>query len=301
MKTYFTKEVKIALVAIAGLIALFFGMNFLKGLSLFSSDNTYYMTFPDVKGLANSTAIYADGYKVGTVTAINYDYEKAGNITVEASIDKNLRIPAGSTAMIESDLMGNMKVSLLLATNPRERINPGETIPGVEETGLMSGVANMMPQVEAMLPKLDSIVTSLNTLLADPALSNMLHNVEDMSANLKKSTAELNTMMIGVNKTLPGVMQHASNTLANTEVLTDNLTQIDLNGTMAKVNRTLDNVEQLTKTLNSNEGSLGLLMHDNTLYNNLNSVVGNADSLMIDLKAHPKRYVHFSVFGKKDK
>lgn len=197
--------------------------------------------------------------------------------------------------------MGNMKVSLLLATNPRERINPGEVIPGVEESGLMSGVADMMPQVQAMLPKLDSIVTSLNTLLADPAIANMLHNVEDMSANLKKSTAELNMMMVGVNKTLPGIMQHASNTLANTEVVTDNLTQIDLQGTMAKVNRTLDNVEQLTKTLNSNEGTLGLMMHDNTLYNNLNSVVGNADSLMIDLKAHPKRYVHFSVFGKKDK
>lgn len=301
MKTYFTKEVKIALVAIVGLVALFFGMNFLKGLSLFSSDNTYYMSFPDVKGLAKSTAIYADGYKVGTVTNINYDYEKAGNITVEVALDKNLRVPAGSTAMIETDLMGNMKVSLLLATNPRERINPGEVIPGVEESGLMNGVADMMPQVQAMLPKLDSIVTSLNTLLADPAIANMLHNVEDMSANLKKSTAELNMMMVGVNKTLPSIMQHASNTLANTEVVTDDLTQIDLQGTMAKVNRTLDNVEQLTKTLNSNEGSLGLLMHDNTLYNNLNSVVGNADSLMIDLKAHPKRYVHFSVFGKKDK
>lgn len=301
MKTYFTKEVKIALVAIVGLVALFFGMNFLKGLSLFSSDNTYYMSFPDVKGLAKSTAIYADGYKVGTVTNINYDYEKAGNITVEVALDKNLRVPAGSTAMIETDLMGNMKVSLLLATNPRERINPGEVIPGVEESGLMNGVADMMPQVKAMLPKLDSIVTSLNTLLADPAIANMLHNVEDMSANLKKSTAELNMMMVGVNKTLPSIMQHASNTLANTEVVTDNLTQIDLQGTMAKVNRTLDNVEQLTKTLNSNEGSLGLLMHDKTLYNNLNSVVGNADSLMIDLKAHPKRYVHFSVFGKKDK
>lgn len=301
MKTYFTKEVKIAIVAIVGLVALFFGMNFLKGLSLFSSDNTYYMSFPDIKGLAKSTAIYADGYKVGTVTNINYDYEKSGNITVEVALDKNLRVPAGSTAMIETDLMGNMKVSLLLANNPRERINPGEVIPGVEENGLMSGVADMMPQVQAMLPKLDSIVTSLNNLLADPALANMLHNVEDMSANLKKSTAELNMMMVGVNKTLPGVMQHASNTLANTEVLTNNLSQIDVQGTMAQVNRTLDNVEKLTQTLNSNEGSLGLLMHDRTLYDNLNSVVGNADSLVTDLKAHPKRYVHFSVFGKKDK
>lgn len=301
MEKAFTKEVKIALVAIIGIVVLFFGMNFLKGLSLFSSSNTYMLSFPDAKGLGKSTAIYANGYKVGTVTAIDYDYDNTGNITVEAAIDPKLRIPTGSKAMIETDLMGNMKVSLILAQGQTETIKPGETIQGMDDQGLMAGLATMMPQVQAMIPKLDSIVTSLNTLLADPALPGLMHNMEDMSANLKKSTAELNTMMIGVNKTLPGMMQHASNTLANTEVLTDNLAQIDVNATMAKVNHTLDNVERLTATLNSKEGTLGLMMHDKTLYNNLNSVVSNADSLMVDLKAHPKRYVHFSVFGKKDK
>lgn len=301
MEKAFTKEVKIALVAIIGIVVLFFGMNFLKGLSLFSSSNTYMLSFPDAKGLGKSTAIYANGYKVGTVTAIDYDYDNTGNITVEAAIDPKLRIPTGSKAMIETDLMGNMKVSLILAQGQTETIKPGETIQGMDDQGLMAGLATMMPQVQAIIPKLDSIVTSLNTLLADPALAGLMHNMEDMSANLKKSTAELNTMMIGVNKTLPGMMQHASNTLANTEVLTDNLAQIDVNATMAKVNHTLDNVERLTATLNSKEGTLGLMMHDKTLYNNLNSVVSNADSLMVDLKAHPKRYVHFSVFGKKDK
>lgn len=301
MEKILTKEVKIAMVAIVGIVLLFFGMNFLKGLSLFTTNTTYLMAFKDVKGLTKSTAVYADGYKVGTVTAIDYDYRQAGNITVEVAVDPNLRIPAGSTATIESDLMGNMKVSLLMANNPRERVKPGEVIQGVNDDGLMNGVATMMPQVQAMLPKLDSIVTSLNTLLSDPALASMLHNVEDMSANLKNSTAELNMMMKGVNKNLPNMMLHASNTLANTEALTNNLSQVDLNATMTKVNQTLDNVEKLTQTLNSNEGTLGLLMHDNTLYSNLNSVVSNADSLVLDLKAHPKRYVHFSVFGKKDK
>ena len=301
MEKALTKKVKITPAAIIGIVVLFFGMNFLKGLSLFSSSNTYMLSFPDAKGLGKSTAIYANGYKVGTVTAIDYDYDNTGNITVEAAIDPKLRIPTGSKAMIETDLMGNMKVSLILAQGQTETIKPGETIQGMDDQGLMAGLATMMPQVQAMIPKLDSIVTSLNTLLADPALAGLMHNMEDMSANLKKSTAELNTMMIGVNKTLPGMMQHASNTLANTEVLTDNLAQIDVNATMAKVNHTLDNVERLTATLNSKEGTLGLMMHDKTLYNNLNSVVSNADSLMVDLKAHPKRYVHFSVFGKKDK
>ena len=221
MEKAFTKEVKIALVVIIGIIVLFFGMNFLKGLSLFSSSNTYLLSFPDAKGLGKSTAIYANGYKVGTVTAIDYDYDNTNNITVEAAIDPKLHIPTGTKAVIETDLMGNMRVSLILAQGQTETIKPGETIQGTDEQGLMAGLATMMPQVQAMIPKLDSIVTSLNTLLSDPALAGLMHNMEDMSANLKKSTAELNTMMIGVNKTLPGMMQHASNTLANTEVLTD--------------------------------------------------------------------------------
>ncbi len=301
MNKLFTKEIKIALVAIVGIVLLFFGMNFLKGLALFGNTTTYKMLFKDAKGLTTSTAIYADGYKVGSVSGIDYDYSQSGNITVTADISPDLRIPAGTTAMIESDLMGNQKVSLLLANNPRQRINPGEIIPGVEENGLMSAAASMLPTVQAMLPKLDSIVTSINTVLSDPAIVNLLHNAEAMSASLRQSTVQLNTMMAEMNKQLPDLMQHANGTMSNAEELTAKLNDIDLNGTMTQVNRTLDNVEKLTATLNSNEGSLGKLMHDDQLYDNLTSLTGDADSLMIDLKAHPKRYVHFSVFGKKDK
>ena len=131
MNKIFTKEVKIALVAIAAVVALYFGMNFLKGLSVFTDTSTYKMSFTNLKGLSRSTPIYADGYKVGTVTDIIYDYKTNGNITVEAEIDPKLRIPDGSTASIESDIMGNIKVTLLLANNMRERIKPGDIIPGI--------------------------------------------------------------------------------------------------------------------------------------------------------------------------
>ena len=296
-----TKEIKIALVAIGGILIMYFGINFLKGMNLFSTNNAYYMTFDDIQGLGASTPIYADGYKVGTVDGLEYDYKENGPIKVKVDIIKDLRIPQGSKAEIVKDLMGNLQVNLLLANNPRERVEPGGIIPGAVNGGMMDKAANLVPVVEKMLPKLDSILTSVNALLADPALAASLHNVETITGNLTVSTRELNTLMAGLNKQVPGMVRKANGVLDNTNRLTANLASLDVQGTLNKVNQTLESAHQFTEKLNSNQGSLGLLMNDTKLYDNLTSTMSHADSLVIDLKAHPKRYVHFSVFGRKDK
>lgn len=296
-----TKEIKIALVAIVGILIMYFGINFLKGMNLFSTNNTYFITFDDIQGLGASTPIYADGYKVGTVDGLEYDYKENGPIKVKVDIIKDLRIPQGSKAEIVKDLMGNLQVNLLLANNPRERVEPGGVIPGAVNGGMMDKAANLVPVVEKMLPKLDSILTSVNALLADPALAASLHNVETITSNLTVSTRELNTLMVGLNKQVPGMIGKANGVLDNTNRLTANLASLDVQGTLNKVNQTLESAHQFTEKLNSNQGSLGLLMNDTKLYDNLTSTMSHADSLVIDLKAHPKRYVHFSVFGRKDK
>lgn len=296
-----TKEIKIALVAIVGILIMYFGINFLKGMNLFSTNNAYYMTFDDIQGLGASTPIYADGYKVGTVDGLEYDYKENGPIKVKVDIIKDLRIPQGSKAEIVKDLMGNLQVNLLLANNPRERVEPGGVIPGAVNGGMMDKAANLVPVVEKMLPKLDSILTSVNALLADPALAASLHNVETITSNLTVSTRELNTLTAGLNKQVPGMIGKANGVLDNTNRLTANLASLDVQGTLNKVNQTLESAHQFTEKLNSNQGSLGLLMNDTKLYDNLTSTMSHADSLVIDLKAHPKRYVHFSVFGRKDK
>lgn len=298
---YFTKEVKIALVAIAGVVVLFFGMNFLKGLNIFSSEDNYYVQFSDITGLSSSSPVYADGFKVGVVKEIIYDYTHTEGSKVLIGVDKQLRIPQGSSAEIVSDMLGNVKVNLLLANNPREKVAPGGLIKGMINDGAMGKLQDMVPAVEKMLPKLDSIMTSLNAILADPAIRQSLHNVQTITDNLTTSTAQLNTLMAGLNKNVPGMMAKANNVLDNTETLTANLAAVDVASTMRQVDQTIANVQQLTAKLNSNEGSLGLLMNDTQLYDNLNSTMRNADSLVIDLRQHPKRYVHFSVFGRKDK
>ena len=297
----FTKEIRIALVAIVGILVMYFGINFLKGISLFSTNNAYYMTFDDIQGLGASTPIYADGYKVGTVDKVDYDYSGSGPIKVKADINKDLRIPAGSMAEIEKDIMGNLQVNLLLANNPRERIEPGGVIPGAVNAGMMGKAAQLVPVVEKMLPKLDSILTNVNALLADPAIAASLHHVETITNNLTVSTRELNTLMAGLNKQVPGMIRKANGVLDNTNRLTANLADLDVQGTLNRVNATLEGAQKFTDQLNSGKGSLGLLMNDTKLYDNMTSTMSHADSLVIDLKAHPKRYVHFSIFGRKDK
>ena len=298
---FFTKEVKIAMTAILGIVVLFYGLQFLKGLTIFSNDDSYYVTFTDVSGLSSSSPVYANGYKVGVVKDIIYDYSPQGKIVAVMGLDKNMRVPRGTRAEIASDLLGNIKVNLVLGADPLNTVAAGDTIHGGAEIGMMSKLGEMMPAIEAIVPKLDSIMTSLNILLADPALRNTLHNVEGMTGNLNATSQNLRTLSASLNRDVPGMMTKANGVLDNTQQLTQNLSQVDVATMVASVNKTLENVEQMTKKLNSNEGTLGLLMRDATLYNNLTSTAASADSLLIDLKAHPKRYVHFSVFGKSDK
>jgi len=298
---FFTKEVQIALVAIVGLVILFFGMNFLKGLSMFSADNKYMVQFGDVTGLTASSPVYCNGVKVGTVESIDYDYSRPDNIIATLGLDANMQLPQGTAAEIASDLLGNVRLELKLGDMTAPRLAVGDTIMGAQQSGMTGKLAGMMPQIEQMLPKLDSILASVNALLADPTIGNSLHNIEDLTAGLTSTAAGLNQLSVSLNRQLPLLMSKATGVMANADTLTHTLNEIDLAATMAKVDRTLQNVELLTAKLDSKEGTLGLLMRDAELYNNLNATMAHADSLMIDFKAHPKRYIHFSVFGKKDK
>ena len=299
MKKY-NKEIQIALVAILGVVVLYYGMNFLKGLTI-STESNYYVKFNDISGLSNSCPVYANGYKVGVVQNIIYDYTNQENIVAVLEIEDEMRMPKGTTADIVSDFLGNIKLELKLGDRAAGFLEPEDTIIGGQDKGALAKAAEMIPQVQALLPKLDSILVSVNALLADPALANSLHNIDQITGSLTSTSRELNRLTVSLNQQMPQMLENADGMLANANTLTRNLNELDLAGTMQKVDNTLRNVEQMTAKLNSKDGTLGLLMRDPGLYNNLNATMMHADSLMIDLKKHPKRYVHFSIFGKKDK
>lgn len=294
-------EIKIALVAVAGIVALFIGMNFLKGTNLFTGSKTYYFAFDDISGLTKSSPIYASGYQVGLVKDIIFDYSHKNKTKVIAEMDKQMEIPTGTTAFISSDVLGNIKVTLNIAPNRGQFIQEGGLIPGDIDRGPMGEVTSMIPAVKQMLPKLDSILLSLNQLLADPAIASSVHNVQDMTANLTKTSRELNSVVAKLNREIPGVVTKTNRILDHSETFTANLSQVDVATTMRKVDEAMADVKAVTAKINSNEGTLGLLMRDPSLYNQLNTTVRSADSLMVNIRQHPKRYVHFSIFGRKDK
>lgn len=154
-----TKEVRIGIAGVAALCLLVFGINYLKGINMFKPASYFYVKFHNVNGLAQSSPVFADGVRVGIVRDIAYDYNQPENVIVEVEVDTDLRIPKGSSAELVPELMGGVRMNILLANNPRERYTVGDTIPGTLNNGMMEKVAAMMPAVEKMLPKLDSILT----------------------------------------------------------------------------------------------------------------------------------------------
>lgn len=295
---YVTKEVRIGIAGIVALCLLVFGINYLKGINLFKPASYFYVKFHNVNALAKSSPVYADGVRVGIVRDIVYDYTHPGNVVVEVELDTDLRIPQGSTAELVSELMGGVRMNILLANNPREKYAIGDTIQGNLNNGMMENVANIMPQVERIIPKLDSILISLNAILSDSSIPATLHSMQKTTANLEEASGHLSKVLKNDIPQLTGKL----NTIGdNFIVITNNLKDINYAATFAQVDSTIANVKMITNKLNSKDNSVGLLLNDPQLYNNLNATTRNAASLLEDLQTNPKRYVHFSLFGKKGK
>ena len=295
---FFTKEVRIGIAAIIALCVLIYGINYLKGIHLFKPSSYFYVKFQNINGLTKSSPVYADGFRVGIVRELYYDYDHPGNVVAEIDVEPDLRIPKGSSAELAAEMLGGVRMNLLLANNPREKYQTGDTIPGGLNSGMLGQVGDLVPQLQKMLPKLDSIMASLNVLLADPAIPATLHNIENLTANLSATSGQLQTLMSNDIPQLTGKL----NTIGDNFVtISGNLKEIDYAAAMQKVDSTLANVKMITDKLGSKDNTIGLLLNDPSLYNNLNATTANAASLLEDLRLHPKRYVHFSLFGKKDK
>lgn len=299
MKTVFTKEAKIGLVSIVSLALLYLGINYLKGVNLFKPVNHYYVAFSNVKGVTVSSPVFVEGFKVGLVREISYDYDTTGKISVLVSLEDKMRINKGSYITVVNSFLGGAELHIHLNTFVDDYFHSGDTIEGRMETDMMTSVQeNLLPGIEQMMPKLDSILGGLQTLVNHPALTQSLAHVEQTTASLEHSSRRLDQLLA---KDVPVIVENLKGITANFESVSGQLNELDLAGTMRTVNATLANLKLTTDKLNSADNSLGLLLNDRQLYDNLNGTMENASLLLLDLREHPKRYVHFSLFGSKQK
>ena len=290
------KETKIGLTGAIALVLLFLGINFLKGAKLFSTQNTYYIRFSNAKALSKNSTVYADGYDVGRVSNILYDYDSPGQVLVAIEVERGLRIPRGSSARLDEAVLGGCTLNLLLTTNLTDAYHPGDTIQGSDANGLLSKAADMMPQIEQTVARVDSLLASLNRLVESPHVQAILQNTEEVTAHLNQSSQQLNSLL---KNDVPQMTSTFNRAGENVVTLTENLNQLQLQATLDSVNTAVGSLHKLLAQAQDPDGTLGRMMNDPTLYNNLNHTIQSADSLVTDLKTNPKRYVHFSVFGKK--
>lgn len=293
------KLAAIGISVVVALAILVFGINYLKGINLFHASNYYYAVYENVTGLAVSAPVTANGFKVGQVREMSYLYDNPGHVRVELALDGELKVPEGTVAVLGSDLLGTATISLEMPKSNRYAA-VGSDLASRQNSGLMDNVsADLMPGIVGMIPKIDSLLVTVTGLVADPAIHNSIKRLDAITADLATVSANVAT----ATKPLPGVMNNAATVSANLARMTASLDSLStelkglpLDETMANVVSLTESLKATTAQLQSRQSSLGMLINDPGLYDNLNHTVQSLDSLINDVKAQPKRYLKFSVF-----
>lgn len=309
-----SNETKVGVLAAIAITLLILGFNFLKGKNLFEKKNTVYAVFQRVEGLSNSDAVKMNGLQVGIVSDIEEKDEDLTGIVVSIHITKNVNIPNNSYAVINASPLGSTVVNIIKGTST-SFISEGDTLQTNPSSGLMDEIKGSInptiTQVNGTLKSLDSLVEQIGSTL-DPKTRT---NLQAVIGNLNTASASLATMLNAQNGALASTLNNMSSVtgnlkknndsinriISNVETMTRHMAELDLAKTLAKLESAVDNLNSTLKKVNSSEGSLGLLMNDPKLYNNLNSTTNSLNVLLQDVRLHPKRYINVSVFGKKDK
>ena len=296
-KIRFSKELIIGAIGVIALLSIYLLINFFKGIDLFKAGERYYVKFDNIGQTTSSSPIYINGYKAGNVQGISYDFEDLSNVIVTIDIDKRLRIPTGSYAEVNNHMLGGSDISIKLAKSDTY-VSPGDTIQGILNKGIAGEMESTIPTINNMIPKVDSILTSLNTLLANPAINKSINNAEVITTELTETTAQLNALL---ENEIPQIINSATTISKDLQGVSSQIKEVDYKELFTTLQATVSNIEEITAALNSGEGTAGKLLKDSELYEKLDSTCAAANALLTDLKENPKRYVHFSVFGNKDK
>lgn len=306
MKKIAKKEIYIGISVIVAILILIFGIEYLKGINLFRPANFYIAYYDNVNGLDISAPVKVNGYKVGQVREINFNYEKPGKTEVVLALNKNLHLPVDSKAVISSSLMGEAFIEINVG-NSSELIAVGGEVRTSEVPGLFDGLSeSIMPKITETLVNVDTLLINLNKVASDPAITASLGRLDGISNNILAASRGLNTLMgqdvpslmktaNGVVYNVGGIIYRIDTVASNLSTLTAELNRLPLQQTMASVNQTVQNLESFSAQLKNQNSTLGMLMNDPELYNRLNNVAASVDSLIVDIKKNPKRYISIKL------
>ena len=300
------KTFVIGLCVIIALLVLVFGINFLKGVNLFKAANYYYASYTNVAGLNLSAPVTINGYKVGLVRDIQYAYDNPGHIKVELSLDKELHLTRGTKAMLVTDMLGTASIELVMGRDP-QMLEVGSELIDQTSSGLMDNVSqDLLPGITAMIPKIDSLLVALTEVASNPAIGTSLDHLNATLVNLESASGQLNGLM----RSMPGIVSDAGVTMGNVKSMSSNLNVISndltsvsntlkgmpLDATMNNVLEASRSLNEVLANLNNPNSSMGLLLNDRQLYQNLSNASASLDSLLIDVKKNPKRYISLKLF-----
>lgn len=302
----YTREIKVGVLAVVCVFLLFYGLNFLKGVNIFSPTNSYHGVYTNLYGLEEQAAVYIRGHKVGQVDRLHYDFTKDSAFIVDISIRKDISLPTGTSLALRSDgLLGGMALELFFPEDAAEKIRQevylsrGTTLPTVYVPGIVENLQNeLIAKIANAVEQVDTLVAQLNGQLEGDHLKSALSNVDRISGDLTDVSGDLKRIM---NTQVPAIVNNADTAVANLNTVIADIKAADLKATVARVDTAISGVNAVVADVRAQKGTLGQLIYNKSLYHHLDATVVSADSLLTDLKAHPKRYVHFSVFGKKEK
>ena len=300
-KKFFTREVKVGLMAAVAIFVLYFGLNFLKGIDIFSPVGKYYAVYENIGGLVPSSPVYVKGFKVGQVEEIKYDFSKQKSFVVKITVAKDIKLPKGTIIELFDDgLMGGKAIQLVYEpiTASQTMYQSGDTIESNVSTGLMGKLAgDLMPKIQSISTQADSLLRSVRVLVESKDLTKSLSSIEHTTSDLAESSSQLKKMM---KSDVPHILSDVNSVTTDLKQISGNLKKVDFEATFTSINHTIANLSLISDKMNSSEGTIGLLLNNKDLYINLSNTAASTDKLMIDLQKNPKRYVHFSLFGSKN-
>ncbi|MBL4586826.1 MAG: MCE family protein, partial [Flavobacteriales bacterium] len=315
----FSREIRTGFVAIATIFAFVWGYNFIKGNDIFSNQRVYYTSYENVGGLTKSNAVSVNGFKVGLVKDIYFEPIHRRELIIEFMLTAdNFEIPVGTKAKLVSDLLGTTSINLVLGQGDGY-YHEGDTLISIIEEDLLASFSNFTSSLSTTKVKADRMIESLDSLVGDirdvlgagkrdSEVNKAFRDLAATMENLKSATGELDLMLSddgklgkiltdveGFTSVLDNNKDEIDNILNNLSSLSDSLAASELTATINNANRTFTELAETIDKINKGEGTIGKLFNDDSVYNNLEAVTADLDSLFIDLKANPGRYVHISV------